>query len=459
MRPQNQQARDRFGTILSRQAPATAASLASALDVSVSSIHRIAREHKNVIQQGITKNTKYALRRPLRGQMQAIPIYSINTAGQGHLLGNLELIAPQGALLALEKIGWPSDKKHQGWWSGLPYPMYDMRPQGFLGRNFAHTISQDFAVSSNPDKWSDDDIIYVLNLRGIDSPGNLIIGNTAYNRWLASKNTAHPELSNDALMNAYPTLAQQAINHGDAGSSAGGEFPKFTASRHLNNAATPHVIVKFSGADHSTAVQRWSDLLICEHLALATLAQQTHIQSAKSRILQAQGRTFLEVERFDRVGERGRLPIISLDSIANAFVGEDGSWPHLTEKLIQLGLAHQDMLDDVWITWWFGKLIANSDMHLGNLSFTFNTDKHSSLQLCPVYDMLPMHYKPLSGGEVPIRNYQVALPLPQGQHAWSIAAQAALAFWQAASQDTRISQRFRKICTVNHQTLHAAIQN
>jgi HipA-like protein len=459
MRPVNQQARDRLNTILSRQAPTTAASLAQALAVSVSSIHRIAHEQQDIVQQGITKNTKYALRRPLRGLAQPIPIYRIDALGHDHHLGNLELIAPQGALLPLENIGWPTERKHQGWWGGLPYPIYDMRPQGFLGRNLAHAISQDFAVPENPEKWSDDDIAYVLSLRGTDSPGNLIIGNTAYQRWLASKNSAQVTLKSDELTNAYPMLAQQATSYGHAGSSAGGEFPKFTTSRYLDSAKTPHVIVKFSGADQSTAVQRWADLLTCEHLALTTLAQYTHIQTAKSRIIQAQSRTFLEVERFDRMGEYGRLPIISLDSIANAFIGEDASWPHLTEKLISLKLAEQNMLNDVLVIWWFGKLIVNSDMHLGNLSFTFNMEKPSTLQLSPVYDMLPMRYAPLSGGEVPIRNYLVSLPLPQEQPAWLTAAKAALAFWQTASQDTRISQNFRSICEENHQMLYAKIQS
>ncbi len=33
---------------------------------------------------------------------------------------------------------WPvPDEARDGWWEGLPYPFYDMRPQGYMGRQFA----------------------------------------------------------------------------------------------------------------------------------------------------------------------------------------------------------------------------------------------------------------------------------------------------------------------------------
>jgi hypothetical protein len=55
---------------------------------------------------------------------------------------------------------------------------------------------------------------------------------------------------------------------GAALSAAG--HPKFTASRRQSDGCRFEAIVKFSGADGSAAVQRWSDLLVCEHLALLT---------------------------------------------------------------------------------------------------------------------------------------------------------------------------------------------
>ncbi|MEE9331590.1 MAG: type II toxin-antitoxin system HipA family toxin YjjJ [Methylophilaceae bacterium] len=459
MRPTNQIARDRLDTTLSRQAPSSAAVLAKALNVSVATIHRMLRERGDtIVRQGATKNTRYALRRPLRGQMQAFPIYRIDQTGQGHLIAHLELTRPQGSLLNLNNMQWPTDTTHQGWWGGLPYPLYDMRPQGFLGRHFAHHIASDFSVSENPDNWSDDDIVYVLSTRGIDCIGDLIIGNAAYQRWLNTRNITPSAINENALPDQYAQLATNASDLGNAGSSAGGEFPKFTAYRPLSNSQTPHVLVKYSGADASPPVERWSDLLICEHLALTTLAQHTNINAAKSRILFGQGRTFLEVERFDRIGEFGRSPVISLASIDSAFIGSaDDNWGTPVTQLVRRGLTTQATIDETLIIAWFGRLIGNTDMHLGNLSFTFeyNENETATLKLTPVYDMLPMLYKPLAGGEVPNKTFTGKLPLPQEQAQWEIAHSTALLFWLTASQDTRISQGFRDICTQNHQQLNA----
>ena len=60
----------------------------------------------------------------------------------------------------------------------------------------------------------------------------------------------------------------------------------------------------------------------------------------------------------------------------------------------------------------------------GNLAF------RPGLKLAPVYDMLPMMYAPLPGGEVPPRIYQPEWPLPHQRAHWQTACVAALAFWR-----------------------------
>jgi len=52
------------------------------------------------------------------------------------------------------------------------------------------------------------------------------------------------------------------------------------------------------------------------------------------------------------------------------------------------------------------RLIANTDMHLGNLTFHVE----GTFRLAPAYDMLPMAYAPLPGGEV--AKWQCALSIP-----------------------------------------------
>lgn len=458
MRPKNEAARERLDSIMLRSGLASAISLSDKLGVSVATLHRMLHERGNqIVRLGSTKQARFALRRIVRSKRASIPVYLINEQGQGVNCGMLDLIAPEGSVFPLHHLGWPTDAEHlKGAWDGLPYFLYDMRPQGYLGRIFARQAAVDLDVPTDPERWSDDHIIDVLSRRGADTPGNLIVGDDAYTLWLQSVASPTPAIQKGLEAEQYLVLASEATALIGGGSSAGGEFPKFTAKRVLEGSDTPHVIVKFSGADDSLPVRRWSDLLVCEHLALQTLRKNTQLLAAKSRILMAEGRTFLEVERFDRHGEFGRLPLISLAVLDAAFIGSgNGDWPTLIEKLVSLSMVSKALVQETLVLWWFGRLIGNSDMHLGNLSFQLikNEGQSVSMHLSPAYDMLPMLYAPLSGGEVPLRKFAAALPLPQHAIAWRIAYDAATSFWEAASQDERISLTFREIARMNLEQL------
>ena len=271
--------------------------------------------------------------------------------------------------------------------------------------------------------------------------------------WQALKLAPPEPLKPRALGKAYAGLAEQAIAAGVAGSSAGGEFPKFAALRELAGSATPHVLVKFSGADDSPAVRRWADLLVCEHLALQAVATLPGIESARSRIVVHAGRTFLELERFDRHGMLGRSRLSSLTVLNAALIGEGSTdWTRLASRLVGAGLLTADAAARVERLWWFGRLIANTDMHTGNLSFR----PHAMLALAPAYDMLPMRYAPLAGGEVPPREFEPPLPLPPQRTVWTEACKAAHGFWTAAARDARIGEAFRRVCEGNAQRLQAA---
>jgi serine/threonine protein kinase HipA of HipAB toxin-antitoxin module len=251
---------------------------------------------------------------------------------------------------------------------------------------------------------------------------------------------------------AYVQKAEEVLANGEAGSSAGGEFPKFTALRMLAGQPT-HVIVKFSGSDGSSGSLRWADLLVCEHIALNTVRAHLGLRAAVSRIHQAGGRTFLEVERFDRHGELGRLPLCSWSAINAALFGLGGRpWTDAADALCLRGLISAESHSQLQQLWLFGQLIANTDMHDGNLSF------EPGLQLAPVYDMLPMAYAPVRGLELPTRDFQPALPLPAEQNSWRIAASAAEHFWRAAAEDTRISPEFRILCQQNSGKIGACSQ-
>lgn len=398
---------------------------------------------------GAGSKTTYAARRAIRGNSAPIPLYQIDENGRGSQVATIEPIYPCGCLLRLSAaLAWPlTDDMRDGWYFGIPYFLDDMRPQGFLGRNFAHTYADQYQVDPDPTKWKEDEVLSLLSALGADTQGNWIIGEPAYRRYLARIQQGYEVVPENQIGVRYGEMATQAMQHGIATSSAGGEFPKFTTCR-MKDAQSVHVIVKFSGNDSTPGVQRWSDLLICEHLALSVIQQQFPFKAAKSTIYQATGRTYLEVERFDRHGEFGRSPACTWAAIETAMFAAGGSWIEGAKRLRSRGLITEESLQHISVLSMFGKLIANSDMHDGNLAFR-PAPKPGMFELAPAFDMLPMLYAPVRGVELPKRELKVTLPLPNETKNWFTAAQAALSFWQMVSKDERVSQEFRQCSEQN----------
>ncbi len=430
--------------------------LTAALGVNQSTLSRaMKRLAGRAIVRGKASRTRYAAAGAVRGQAQ-FPIVRLDELGRGHDHGVLECVAPTGtAVDGPARDAWPTDDAmRDGWYDGLPYWMHDMAPQGFLGRQFARAHAQFLRAPEDPATWSDEDILYALSLLGEDAPGDLIVGEAAYRRFEAGAREAQARLIDAPHVGeTYASLATKSLADGVAGSSAGGEFPKFTAARAIDGRAV-HVIVKFSAADlGAAAVQRWADLLVCEHLAAETLRTTAGFAAARTRIVQHADRTFLEIERFDRHGLLGRSPVCSLEGLNGGVIGAGAgtAWPALGRRLEQLGHATPQTREAIERLWWFGKLIANTDMHLGNIAFA------PGLALLPAYDMLPMMYAPLRGGEVPVREFAPPAPLPNERSAWTAGAAAARTFWTRCAEDARISDAFRATCRVNAQRVDAAL--
>jgi hypothetical protein len=300
--------------------------------------------------------------------------------------------------------------------------------------------------------------MYAISLLGADQSGNFIVGEVAFRRWLDQIQQPPACLAETQVLDAYIERAQRAMQDGNIGSSAAGEFPKFTALRMLNDAPT-HVLVKFSGSDSSAGTQRWSDLLVCEHLAAQTLATVPGLTAEQTNILKAGNRTFLEAIRFDRHGSRGRSGLCSWAALNYGWFGLAGRpWTEGAAMLLERGLIDRDTAQAINRLWHFGQLIGNTDMHDGNLSFEPRVSATTtSLVLAPAYDMLPMLYAPQRGVELPPVNFAPRLPLPAEREAWTYAATAAGQFWSRAADDGRIGAQFRALSVDNLHTIRKTV--
>jgi hypothetical protein len=393
----------------------------------------------------------YALRRPTRWGFEPLPIFEIDSDGLAKEIALLDLLTnDRGCVTWCSTPNWPVETPGPyTFFSDLPYYLRNLWPRGYLGRAFSRTHAQSLNLPALPDQWTLEQMLYAMSIHGADVPGNLIIGREALSRFQSKARNEAP-ISSENRARAYSQLAYQVTSGGGVESIAGGESLKFSAILERHNGLSS-VLVKFTNPDQSPKSQRWSDLLVCEHIASETLRNMFSRPAAPTRILRTGGRTFLEVERFDRAGISGRRATLSLDAIYSGWPKtESRNWLEGAEKLLKAELINTDTHSAMQKLWIFGHLIGNCDMSNENLSFF---PCRYRFELLPVYDMLPMAYAPSDGADL--------LPLKPSLHffrstIWRLlgpACEAALCFWDEASNDERISPEFRKISAMNVKRL------
>ena len=237
----------------------------------------------------------------------------------------------------------------------------------------------------------------------------------------------------------YPELADSVMNGIIPGSSAGGEQPKFTA---FSRDRSAHVIVKFSPKGDNDVSRRWRDILITEFYATEAIHESENFSATGTRLIEKGDRLFLESIRFDRAGEYGRLSMISLQAIDAEFTGLGSGWPQVMRALNKKELVSWQHVFDAEFLWHFGRLINNTDMHLGNLSLAI---EGNIFRLLPVYDMCSMGFAPRSGGEVPPYNFVPPEIQPINFDKDIVPGIKSMAhdFWERVSKDDRISPEFK----------------
>lgn len=362
--------------LLLARGPMTARQLIDITGLSQSTVSRTLRllgDEIIRVSQGLSVH--YASRDYARGFADA-PVYRTSEAGKICLLGTLIPVRPDGFVMVDTK----GETVHS---DSLPWWMFDMRPQGFLGRAYASTHAANLGLPANPEEWNDSHAVRALLAHGHDVVGNILLGERARDNFTAM---AEPvPLANRA--EAFPRFAVAAASGQLPGSSAGGEQPKFACYTDRG-----HVLVKFSAADDNLLAQRWRDLLLAEHLALEVLGVTT-------QVFYFGNQRFLEVLRFDRVGAFGRVGLFSLKALDLEFVGAASRpWPVIVDQLAVRGIVQREAVAAAARLWAFGILIGNTDMHTGNLSFISSDGR--PYRLAPAYDMLPMAFSPTRSGQI-----------------------------------------------------------
>lgn len=443
-RPQKITARD-LALRLIADGPTQAADLASRLRVDRSTITRTLAEFgSDLARLGATRRTRYALRRKVRELATTFPLYRIDPSGRPVAWGILE------AYHRAWRVTWngtpPAWASHfsdpEGIWEGFPFFLSDVRPQGFLGRAILRRIAQAHRLPEDLRSWEDDDTLSYLATCGEDLPGDLSVGDTCLRRALAMQMTPAPEstLAPHQAMTRYPDMATRAASDPPPGSSAGGEQPKFLATLEESGIERRPVLVKFSPPMIQGLGRRWADLLAMEFHALAILAE-AGLADHGHRLIDAGGRRFLEVTRFDRTTAGGRSGVVSLEALHGSAVGGSSvSWTDRVLDLEQAGLVDASTVRDTRRLQAFGELIGNTDMHAGNLAFRLTDEL--PFTLAPAYDMLPMLWAPGPQGELMERSFAPQPPVPAAAEAWREMLDLARDFWNRVIGDQRVSREF-----------------
>ena len=449
--------RDNLAPLIRARGPVSATELAAVLRVNRTTIVRVLADFGDeLVTMGATRSTRYALRRPVGNAGSRWPIYAVDESGQARLWAELESLYERRwrILWAGTPPAW-ADRfaNREGLWEGFPFFLSSIRPQGFLGRAIAMQISRSLPVPEDPTRWSDDDTLVYLQAASEDLPGSQVVGDDCLRRALARP--VFPATADwidaDERATRYPEMARLAAS-ALPGTSAGGEQPKFLTTLRDGPGNFYPVLVKFSPPMDQAAGQRWADLLLCEFHAHEVLAE-IGLATLGARVIDAAGRRFLEVPRFDRVGAGGRRGVVSLESLHAAAVGSRGrrNWPTAALELQQEGLVDAEAVATVRRLHAFGELIGNTDMHFGNLSFWL--EDTLPFHVTPAYDMLPMLWAPGLQGEIVNRTFSPAPPLPSAHAQWREAMEWAAVFWERVAANARLSADFLNFATEARATL------
>jgi HipA-like C-terminal domain len=425
MEPVDAELSNQLLTALAVRGVADSHALQAALGRSQPTVSRLlAGLSSRLLVLGAGKRTRYALPQGILGLPAQQPLRAVHEDGRIEDWGRLSFL--QGQRVHVQAPG--IDLLVQG---QLPWFLSPLRGEGFIGRQHARALAA-WGLPGNPEQWSLEQILFAA-LHTPDAPGALQLGEGPP----AVVNAADAEPGADPA--DWERLAAAAAQLGPAGSSAGGEQAKFLT----RDAQGRALLVKFSPPRPSPFGTRWHDLLHAEALALAVLGEHG-VAVAPTHVVVGARRTFLASRRFDRHGLHGRSHVVPLHAVHDAFVpGPRQHWAATCAALAQQRRLPADAVAQARALLQFGRLIGNTDMHFGNLSLRVALPDlaRGRFTLAPLYDMLPMRWRPdVHSGELG------PLPfMPDPADLQSPARPVALVFWQRCAQSSAMSEEFRDL--------------
>ena len=427
---------------LRHRGPSPAREVQRDLGVSQPTLSRLVRAAgPDVVRIGRARRARYALAREVRTLGRSWPAYRVGFDGVITQEATLHALHPRAWWWETSAgCGWLRGDFADGVFPDLPWFLDDLRPQGFLGRAFARRHAEALELGPDPRMWSADGVLAAILRFGDDLPGDFVIGDAAVGR-VQGAMLREPDVVLEHERSArYEELAAKVLAGEVAGSSAGGEQPKFTTCRRDPDGAYRHVLVKFSPPVDTPAGRRWADLLRCEHLAAETLRSHD-MAASETAWCEGPRRVFLEVTRFDRVGPYGRRGLVSLLAFDAAHYGALDSWAAAADRMERDGWLASADAETLRVMWWFGRLVADTDMHFANVSLLL--DAQRPFALAPAYDVLPMLYRPTEAGEIVARRFEVPVAPPRERAAWRRAAAMATEYWERVGGDGGVSEDFR----------------
>lgn len=421
---------------IERRGIARSADLQRALGRSQPTLSRALRAlGSQVSVLGAQRSARYALVQPLRGLPGQQPLYWTDEAGRRNAWGVLTHLGDGRLHLQAPGVDNVGD-------GALPWLLAPLKLQGFLGRLWARSPAA-AGLDPNPERWRTDELLAVLLLGLHDLPGAIGLGDVQ-----TATPTPLPSGSAERAARLDALAADVALTL-PAGSSAGGEQAKFLVAD-----GDTHLLVKFTPPRGTPFGERWHDLLHAEALALAVLAEHG-VPVASAQVWTTAARTYLASARFDRVGAFGKRHVVPLDAVHEAFVpGPRRHWAATCEALSRQRRLPRETPAQALALLRFGRLIGNSDMHFGNFSLIVDTPADAArgrLRLAPVYDMLPMRWRPdTASGALSLLPFT-----PEPADLDNASREVARMFWERLAQTQEVSRTFRQLAATMASRMRA----